>query len=1268
MHGRKAGMVDGMGSKGLHPLKLFLPLATLIIAVALFISSVLIGSDLDRIATQRANLVRSGMVKLGDTLRVPLHHLLSLPNERQVRAAIEMPTPTTLAGMAEGLLTLLQRNPQYDQARWLDERGQERVRIERGAYGGAPVVVPATKLQNKADRTYFTKTAEQDIGTVYTSEFDLNVENGKIEVPFKPALRIATPVADRTGTRRGIIIVNILGQPALDAFNRVVNADDNHVMLLNQGGYWLSSPDAGDSWGFMFGRTETFATRYPEIWKRITQAETGQILDASGLWNWQTVTAETAGRAGANRQDEPYWRVVSHLPADKITAVILGTAVVAASITLSLLIIVGIMSWQLAARSRLRLEALEARAKAEAEAEERQRKLVELERAQRVSATLNAIVDSSEDAVISKTLDGVITSWNPGAERLFGFAADEAIGRAMTILFPRDMEHEERQILERLAKGEAVSHFETVRRHKDGHLIPVSVTISPIRDAEGRVVGASKIARDISEAKKIQAELERHRAHLESLVDQRTAQLSQTNDLLCLRDKFITTVTDNLPGMVGYWDRDLRCRFANRAYVEWFGKPSQQILGRSMHELLGEAFCQESQPLITAVLAGETQQFERSVTTASGASHFVLAYYIPDFDGDSVIGFFVLVTNVTPIKQAEVELRTANEKLSAAYAETKAADLAKSQFLANMSHEIRTPMNAILGFAEVLRQDSEISPKSARYVQTILHSAQALLAIINDILDVSKLESGKFALEVVSFHLPNALADVLNLVEQRAAENSLQIVMEYDVGLPVRVMGDPTRLRQVILNLVGNAIKFTPKGGVHITIQAAEQPEMMHFCVTDTGIGMTAEQLSKVFQPFSQADASTTRRFGGTGLGTTISKQIVEMMQGRIWAESEYGKGAAFHFTAHLPAAPEGMKCLYEDGGASTVGYVSPRLFKVLLAEDIEVNATLAMLRLREQGHQVDWVKTGREAVAAYEADSYDLVLMDVMMPDMDGLEATRRIRALEAQGGPPISILALTASVMREDNEKCIAAGMDGIEAKPIDFGRLFATIEQTVPKGVGQPCTVLRSEFIAPTQALDFSGLDGVADLEKALLNWRIPEAYAKALISFAGEHGDSVAAIERLLFDTPDSAEPARALLHALKGVAGNLALNKIADLAASIDSDLKAKNRAKAAMTLPALQAALRQAVDAIANLARQDGESNHAPDSATAEAVRQLLLDLLVALESLDPDRIEPVFDTLSQHLPKAKLTVIGKRIEAFDFDAAAAETRRLAADLGARLD
>ncbi|KPA12642.1 multi-sensor hybrid histidine kinase, partial [Candidatus Magnetomorum sp. HK-1] len=329
--------------------------------------------------------------------------------------------------------------------------------------------------------------------------------------------------------------------------------------------------------------------------------------------------------------------------------------------------------------------------------------------------------------------------------------------------------------------------------------------------------------------------------------------------------------------------------------------------------------------------------------------------------------------------------------------EAEEANRAKSQFLANMSHEIRTPMNSVIGFLSLVLDDPIISERQRKYLSSAHNSSEKLLELLNDILDLSKLESGKLELENIPFDLHEMIRDTVQMLDLSAQKKNLYLSSDIDNALPHYIMGDPGKLRQILVNLTGNAIKFTEKGEVSICVALAEQEDMIHFSVSDTGIGIPSERLDTIFDPFTQADASTTRKFGGTGLGTTISKQIAELMGGKIWAESIEGKGSTFHFTAHLKATQKkpvreiGNDFISLDDNESLSKF--QRCFKVLLAEDIEENIILAKIRLEEKGHTIIVAKDGRQALEMFQKNELDLILMDVHMPQMNGLEATKKIR-----------------------------------------------------------------------------------------------------------------------------------------------------------------------------------------------------------------------------------------------------------------------------------
>ncbi|HEV2962536.1 MAG TPA: ATP-binding protein [Candidatus Angelobacter sp.] len=381
-------------------------------------------------------------------------------------------------------------------------------------------------------------------------------------------------------------------------------------------------------------------------------------------------------------------------------------------------------------------------------------------------------------------------------------------------------------------------------------------------------------------------------------------------------------------------------------------------------------------------------------------------------------------------------------ELEAAKTAAESASLSKSQFLANMSHEIRTPMHGILGMAQ-LAIGSEAPQEAREYVKTLHTAAESLLHVLNDILDFSKIEAGKLTLESVPFSIRNSVDEVRKIVLPQAHAKGLDLQCRVADEVPGLVMGDPTRLHQVLVNLIGNAIKFTEFGSVSLEVTqkpsaSANSEAVLLFRVSDTGIGIPEEQQKIIFDAFAQADGSVTRRFGGTGLGLAICSQLVQLMGGRLTVESVLNAGSVFEFTCRLVIATKQELAV---GPIGAMAQESP--MRILLAEDNLVNQMVAMKLLANHGHKVTVATTGMEAVQAWDREEFDLILMDEQMPAMDGVEAVRQIRALEAAtGAKRTAIVALTASAMKGDRERFLAAGMDGYLAKPFSAEQLYSAL----------------------------------------------------------------------------------------------------------------------------------------------------------------------------------------------------------------------------------
>jgi PAS domain S-box-containing protein len=626
-------------------------------------------------------------------------------------------------------------------------------------------------------------------------------------------------------------------------------------------------------------------------------------------------------------------------------------------------------------------------------------------------------VDRMPLAYIAWDREFRITEWNYAAERMFGWSASEAKGRHGSSLVPLDFQPQLSAVWARLLEGDETSHSLNENLTNAGERILCEWFNTPVRDDSGQVTEILSMVHDITAQR-----------NLEAARNQSEEQLRQ--------------VWENSRDGMRLSDPDGRVLRVNSAYC--------RLVNKSREELEGA--------LLTAIHAAPAQA-NRLETYRQRVRHRDIASRmerpIELWDGRTVwmdLSNSIIESPHGPRVLSifrDVTARKLDEaRLNEAVLKAEASSRSKSEFLANMSHEIRTPMNGVLGML-ALALDGPLEPEQREYLEMSQDSARSLLGLLNDILDLSKVEAGRLDIASVDFSPRQLIGDLLDSVALAARQKGLQVRAQVALRVPAMVNGDPMRLRQVLMNLIGNAIKFTDHGSITVeldcsAVESAVQSAGLRLmgAVIDTGIGVPADRHSQIFDAFAQADGSTTRRYGGTGLGLAICKRLVQLMNGTISVESQPGKGSAFRFSVEVRHATSigATPCQ----NAPPAQPPSERSLKILLAEDNCVNQMVVVRLLQRSGHSVRVAANGREAVHLFGNDRYDAVLMDVQMPEMDGLEATRLIRLAESVSGSNrrTPVIALTAHAMAGDEQNCIDAGMDGYLSKPLDPRMLTDTL----------------------------------------------------------------------------------------------------------------------------------------------------------------------------------------------------------------------------------
>jgi PAS domain S-box-containing protein len=685
-------------------------------------------------------------------------------------------------------------------------------------------------------------------------------------------------------------------------------------------------------------------------------------------------------------------------------------------------------------------------------------------------------------------------------------------------------------------------------------------------------------------------ELRRLNEGLERRVDERTEELSLLNRELAAEieeraqaeqarresESRYELLFENASDGIMILDPHGRILALNRVFCDRLGYRGEELLGKTPRDIAPPEYAQLVEERMRAVNDRGHIIFETAHVHRDGRVMPVeVSSSLVEYDGQPAI--MSIVRDIGERKRAEAELHRMKEA-------AEAASRAKSGFLANMSHEIRTPLNAIIGLGFLLL-DSELATTQRDYLEKIESSARSLLAILNDILDFSKIEAGRLELESVPFRIADLLDGLAPLVAIWAEGKAIRFSAVFGEGVPQILVGDPLRLTQVLTNLLNNAVKFTEQGEVVVTIASGDDGTgagvRLVFVVRDTGIGMSAEEQRQLFQPFSQADSSTTRRFGGTGLGLSICKRLVELMGGEIRVASAPGAGSTFTFTALLARGPADLP--EETAETSPENLAGLRGKRVLVVEDQAVNQLLMHEVLAKVGVETTIAATGHEAVAAVAAGgAFDAVLMDIQMPEMDGYEATRRIRALP--GRERLPIIAMTAHVMAEERERCLAAGMNAHLGKPVQVNRLYAALLRfVVPQpgaGVAGAGELDRPAAVAFTAIPLLPGIDVKAALDNLDGD---ADLFVRLLQTFAADKREACAEIDHAL--AAREWRTAERIAHGIKGIAGYLAADGLFAVAARLEAAFEAADGETAQGLLAEFGARLAEVLSAAELMAR-----------------------------------------------------------------------------------
>ncbi|MBL0956546.1 MAG: PAS domain S-box protein [Leptospira sp.] len=852
---------------------------------------------------------------------------------------------------------------------------------------------------------------------------------------------------------------------------------------------------------------------------------------------------------------------------------------------------------------------------------------------------LRAIIETAADAIVMIDTRGIVQEFNVTAERMFGWSSKEIIGKNVKILMPSPFREEHDGYLSNyLNTGEAKIigiGRETIAVRKDGTTFPIRLAIGHTKLPQDDIfVG---LISDISERIMIENALKENEEQLKSFIQ-------------------------NIPGVVyrclvdEYWSSV----FLSDAIFTLSGYPASDFLEpnriRNFSDIIHPDDREHvSNTIQNAISTSDTFVLNYRILHKDGDIRWVLEYGGLVYDENNEVKFLdgVILDN-TDRRMIEEALIESKEK-------AEMASITKTTFLANMSHEIRTPMNAIIGFTEVLLADPLPNPQK-KHLETIRNSAKSLLRLLNDILNSAKLDRGSVELEVFDFSLLSLIDQVSSTFAIEAKKKGLTFTTFYSDLLEDYYKGDNLRIRQILTNLIGNAIKFTKEGKIHLSVTPKENQVMFH--IHDTGIGIAEDRLEKIFEPFTQADVSMSRRFGGTGLGTTISKQLVELMGGKIWVESKMGEGSDFYFC--LPLQKGNLETLIQNKELHSL----PSL-NVLIADDVKQNVELIQILMETNGHKVQVTHNGLEALKAFQTNSFDLVLMDIQMPEMDGLEATKQMRTFESANlRNRTPIIALSASVFEEDKEQARMAGMDGFVSKPIDVEELYEEIAKWVLKRPSQKTEQMTDESIEKQNrllnqsTLDHS-FDTPIDWDRGIKIYGSEPKYIRVLQDYLRDQVNTIPNFKNQMLTQSQMTE----VIHKWKGVTSNLGLKSVLQILKGWEKESHNESDFHSLWNL--VQTEFQKLLGILSQGNREtvpvsDDNENKTLDPLDAKKAIQLIQNLILSYEkgNLNPTDWQELEKILSLPSFLAEIHTITKSIEQFDFETSIQSLKKLEKQLG----